>query len=60
LQKIAKKDSEKYGIVKISRDFENFAEISGVVEKPTPDQAPSDLAIVGKYTYHSANFAEIS
>ena len=49
LQKIAKKDSEKYGIVKISRDFENFAEISSVVEKPTPDQAPSDLAIVGKY-----------
>ena len=49
LQKINKKDSHKYGIVEISRDFKNSGEILSVVEKPNPADAPSDLAIVGKY-----------
>ena len=49
LQKINKEDSHKYGIVEISRDFENAGEILNVVEKPNTEDAPSDLAIVGKY-----------
>ena len=49
LQKIDQKDSEKYGIVKISREFQQAGEILDVVEKPKPNEAPSDLAIVGKY-----------
>jgi UTP--glucose-1-phosphate uridylyltransferase len=49
LQKIDKKDSEKYGIVEISRDFQDSGEVLDVVEKPLPENAPSDLAIVGKY-----------
>ncbi len=49
LQKINQKDSEKYGIVEISRDFQSSGEIIKVVEKPKPMEAPSDLAIVGKY-----------
>lgn len=49
LQKIDKKDSEKYGIVKISQDFDQFGQVTGVIEKPVPADAPSDLAIIGKY-----------
>ncbi len=49
LQKIDQKDSEKYGIVKISRDFQQSGDILDVVEKPKPNEAPSNLAIVGKY-----------
>lgn len=49
LQEIDTKDSEKYGIVKISRDFDQFGEVIGVIEKPLTQDAPSNLAIVGKY-----------
>ena len=49
LQKIENKDSDKYGIVDISRDFDDHGNILGVVEKPLPKDAPSNLAIVGKY-----------
>ncbi len=52
LHKIDKKDSEKYGIVKIFK--ENFKtnkshRIKSLVEKPKPAKAPSNLAIIGKY-----------
>jgi len=49
LQKIARKNSSKYGIVEISRDFQDSGQILSVMEKPLPAEAPSDLAIVGKY-----------
>lgn len=44
LQKIDKKDSTKYGIVKLEKN-----KIIDLIEKPTPQNAPSNLAIVGKY-----------
>lgn len=56
LHKIDKKDSEKYGMVKIVEDnFKNknkknqSHKIEMLVEKPSPKKAPSNLAIIGKY-----------
>ncbi|MDP2643068.1 MAG: UTP--glucose-1-phosphate uridylyltransferase [Candidatus Peregrinibacteria bacterium] len=52
LQKIDKKDSKKYGIIspeKSQKLPENLYKISSLVEKPETKNAPSNLAIVGKY-----------
>ncbi|MFA6305214.1 MAG: UTP--glucose-1-phosphate uridylyltransferase [Candidatus Gracilibacteria bacterium] len=52
LQKINKKDSKKYGIISPDTSKKlpkNLYEISSLVEKPDPKNAPSNLAIVGKY-----------
>ncbi len=48
LQKIPKKDSEKYGMVAVEKNTEPY-QITQLVEKPTPNKAPSNLAITGKY-----------
>ncbi|MCK9186590.1 sugar phosphate nucleotidyltransferase [Candidatus Gracilibacteria bacterium] len=52
LQKIDKKDSKKYGIIspeKSQKLQKNIYKISSLVEKPETKNAPSNLAIVGKY-----------
>lgn len=53
LHKIDKKDSKKYGIVEVEKKNsakKNFLhKIKNLVEKPSPQKAPSNLAIAGKY-----------
>ena len=46
VQKIDKKDSEKYGIVKLSKTKNVFL-VDDFVEKPLPENAPSDYAYLG-------------
>ncbi len=42
-----------YGVVAIKeRIDEHCYQISSVIEKPKSDQAPSNLAVVGRYIYH--------
>ncbi len=41
--------TSRYGIVDPGEDDGNLVEVRGVVEKPPPEQAPSNLAIVGRY-----------
>lgn len=44
-----KEDLSKYGIAKIKDVEKNVYEIEEIVEKPDPDQAPSNLAAHGAY-----------
>jgi UTP--glucose-1-phosphate uridylyltransferase len=39
----------RYGIVEVEQDGGQLVKIRGVVEKPSPDKAPSNLAIIGRY-----------
>jgi len=50
VEKVAQNETNKYGIVapKAGREGRLF-EMSGMVEKPPPDKAPSNLAITGRY-----------
>ncbi len=49
LQKINKNDTEKYGIIDIKSKKNRLFEIKGFTEKPKPKNAPSNMAITGKY-----------
>ncbi len=49
---VPRRDIDKYGIVTLTPGSDPSAEVVGVidlVEKPAPDEAPSSLAIIGRY-----------
>ncbi len=49
VQNVAREDTRSYGIVKGRRTDQRTHVMEGIVEKPTPDKAPSTLAVVGRY-----------
>lgn len=49
LEKIDKKNSKKYGIIESEKSEGRLHRIKSLVEKPAPGEAPSNLAIIGKY-----------
>lgn len=38
-----------YGVIRPQQVSQNFYRVLDLVEKPDPDQAPSDLAVIGRY-----------
>ncbi|MBN2096515.1 UTP--glucose-1-phosphate uridylyltransferase [Candidatus Peregrinibacteria bacterium] len=49
VERIPKEKSELYGIIKPGRQQGRLYEVLGMIEKPRPEEAPSDLGIIGKY-----------
>lgn len=49
VDEVAHEDTDKYGIVSPVEDAGSVIEVDDVVEKPTPEEAPSNLAIIGRY-----------
>jgi len=49
LEKVSEKDVQRYGIISGTKIEENVYRINSLVEKPSPDKAPSHLAIIGRY-----------
>ncbi|MEM0923343.1 MAG: sugar phosphate nucleotidyltransferase, partial [Pseudomonadota bacterium] len=41
--------TSSYGILKIAEDMGSLVAASGMVEKPQPSDAPSNLAVIGRY-----------
>ncbi len=41
--------TNRYGILDIGADDGRLVEVKGLVEKPKPEDAPSDLSIIGRY-----------
>lgn len=41
--------TSRYGILKPGADKGKLVEVQGLVEKPSPDKAPSNLAVIGRY-----------
>lgn len=48
-QDVPVKDTNKYGILDVSGSGEQTARVVGMVEKPKPENAPSTLAVSGRY-----------
>jgi UTP--glucose-1-phosphate uridylyltransferase len=55
-QTVAIEDSDKYGMVAGPQVADRIARVEQIVEKPSPSEAPSDQAIVGRYVLTPAIF----
>jgi UTP--glucose-1-phosphate uridylyltransferase len=49
VQTVAREATASYGIVKTEPGERGMHRITGIVEKPRPENAPSNLAVVGRY-----------
>jgi len=49
VQTVPQSQTDKYGIVKVSTRNGDLHRVEQIVEKPKPDKAPSNLAVVGRY-----------
>jgi UTP--glucose-1-phosphate uridylyltransferase len=56
VQDVARADTRSYGIVAARPLAERLEQISAIVEKPKPEDAPSTLAVVGRYVLTSRIF----
>jgi UTP--glucose-1-phosphate uridylyltransferase len=48
-QRVPKSEISGYGVVEVNTVGPGLGEIRRIVEKPRPEDAPSDLAVVGRY-----------
>ena len=49
VQEVPREDTKQYGIVKVEPGPDGELRVVAMVEKPAPAQAPSNLAVVGRY-----------
>jgi UTP--glucose-1-phosphate uridylyltransferase len=55
-------ETSRYGIASVSpsEHGENIVEVTGLVEKPSPEEAPSNLAVLGRYVLPPTIFDAIN
>ena len=46
---VPREQTNRYGILRVGQDDGRLAEVVGLVEKPKPAEAPSNLSIIGRY-----------
>ncbi len=56
---IAKSETGSYGIITPGADHGQLVEVSGLVEKPDPANAPSTIGVVGRYIIEAGVFAQL-
>ena len=49
VEEVPRDSVSRYGILDIESESGRLVSVRGVVEKPDPDDAPSNLAIIGRY-----------
>jgi len=57
VQKIQKSESVNYGIIECNKGSESLVKITNIVEKPTPENAPSNFGVVGRYIFCNKIFS---
>jgi UTP--glucose-1-phosphate uridylyltransferase len=60
VQRIPREQSSQYGIVRTEPVASGLDRVTGIVEKPRPEAAPSDLAVVGRYILTPRIFHHLS
>ena len=51
VQKVDKASSIQYGMVSIDEGSQNMMKLTDIIEKPLPENAPSNLGVVGRYIF---------
>ena len=49
VMEVPREQTKSYGIAAVKAEKDGLAEITGLVEKPKPAEAPSTLALIGRY-----------
>ena len=56
---VPRENTASYGIITPGASHASLTEVKGLVEKPSPEKAPSTLAVVGRYILEPGVFAEL-
>ena len=59
LEQIPEGDISKFGVVDTESSEGSISHLKGIVEKPAVEDAPSNLAVVGRYLFNKSIFAHI-
>lgn len=59
VQNVAREDTSKYGIVGVDDEMKQTSCVRTMVEKPSPDAAPSTLAVIGRYVLEPEIFTAL-
>ena len=59
VQSVPPERTASYGIVAVEEQPSGACELTGIVEKPRPEDAPSNLAVVGRYLLTPAIFEKL-
>lgn len=59
VETVPREQTGSYGIVAVDPDGEEVQRVTRIVEKPKPDVAPSNLAVVGRYVLTPAIFDKL-
>jgi len=49
---VPREKTSAYGVLDVKEDMGNMVSIKGMVEKPKAEDAPSNLAVIGRYILH--------
>ena len=60
INKVAKEELSSYGVIDAVMTSERVYELNGIVEKPNPEEAPSDLAVCGRYILTKSIFKSLN
>lgn len=59
VQDVPRAETGQYGIVSVTPYGQKLEQINAIVEKPSPDTAPSTLAVVGRYVLSNSIFSHL-
>lgn len=51
VEEVPHEDVHQYGIMDVSQNGDGTLRVTRIVEKPTPEEAPSNLAVAGRYVF---------
>jgi UTP--glucose-1-phosphate uridylyltransferase len=59
VMEVPREHTNRYGILDVARDDGRLVTVKGVVEKPQPQDAPSNLSIIGRYILEPEVFGHL-
>jgi UTP--glucose-1-phosphate uridylyltransferase len=60
VENVPREHTSRYGILDIGRQEGALVEVRGLIEKPSPEKAPSTLSIIGRYILSGEIFDELA
>ncbi|MDX1555218.1 MAG: UTP--glucose-1-phosphate uridylyltransferase GalU [Xanthomonadales bacterium] len=59
VETVPREDTRKYGVVSVEDEASGCLRVRAIVEKPAPEDAPSNLAVVGRYVLNPEIFQHL-